>query len=128
VLTNLETGLDTIHGAVELLRRRMGRASSDLPLMQFEIALAEIGSNALRYGHRPGSEKPRVEFELRMDSNTVKSLLTDRGPALHNPLTHSMPAQTSEAGRGLALARKVLDELGYERKGEVNKWRLVKRL
>jgi anti-sigma regulatory factor (Ser/Thr protein kinase) len=39
-----------------------------------------------------------------------------------------MPAPTSETGRGLAIARKVLDELGYERDGEVNIWRLVKRL
>jgi anti-sigma regulatory factor (Ser/Thr protein kinase) len=31
-------------------------------------------------------------------------------------------------GRGLAIARKVLDELDYERVSEVNKWRLVKRL
>jgi serine/threonine-protein kinase RsbW len=129
MLTHLETGLDTIHGAVEVLRRQMGRVSADLPLIQFEIALAEIGSNSLRYGHPAGSEKPRVELELRMDSsNTVKALLTDWGPPLHNPLTHAMPAQTSEAGRGLALARKVLDELGYQREGEMNKWRLVKRL
>jgi anti-sigma regulatory factor (Ser/Thr protein kinase) len=39
-----------------------------------------------------------------------------------------MPEPTSEAGRGLAIARQVLDELGYERDGEINKWRLVKRL
>jgi hypothetical protein len=39
-----------------------------------------------------------------------------------------MPVQSNETGRGLAIARKALDELGYERKGEVNTWRLVKRL
>jgi serine/threonine-protein kinase RsbW len=39
-----------------------------------------------------------------------------------------MPDATSETGRGLAMARSLLDELGYEREGEVNKWRLIKRL
>jgi serine/threonine-protein kinase RsbW len=39
-----------------------------------------------------------------------------------------MPDPASESGRGLAIARQVLDELGYEREGEINKWRLVKRL
>jgi anti-sigma regulatory factor (Ser/Thr protein kinase) len=39
-----------------------------------------------------------------------------------------MPETTSESGRGLAMARSLLDELGYERDGEANKWRLMKRL
>lgn len=96
--------------------------------MQFELALAEIGSNVLRYAHPPGSAQPKVEFDLKMDAKTVTALLTDWGPPLHNPLTQAMPAATSQAGRGLALARTVLDELGYQREGEVNTWRLVKRL
>ncbi len=86
--------------------------------MVFELALAEIGSNVLRYAHPPGSAEPKVET----------ALLTDWGPPLHNHLTRAMPAQTSEVGRGLAIARKVLDELDYDRVSEVNKWRLVKRL
>jgi serine/threonine-protein kinase RsbW len=39
-----------------------------------------------------------------------------------------MPDVESEAGRGLAMARSLLDDLGYERDGEVNRWRLVKQL
>ena len=124
----MEAGLDTLHGSVQLLRDQTRRDASDLPIMQFELALAEIGANVLRYAHPPGSSAPRVEFELKLDSKTVTALLTDWGPPLHNPLTRAMPPQSSEAGRGLALARRVLDELGYEREGEVNTWRLVKRL
>jgi len=106
----------------------MGRDPSDRSLMQFELALSEIGANVLRYAHPAGSTEPKVEFELKLKSKTVTALLTDWGPPLHNPLTHAMPPATSETGRGLALARKVLDELGYQREGEVNTWRLVKRL
>ena len=127
-MTHLEVGLDTLHGSIQVLRNRIGRDTGDLALMQFELALVEIGANVLRYAHPPGSDKPRVLFELKLDSGPLTALLTDWGPPLHNPLTRAMPAPTSEAGRGLALARKVLDELAYEREGEVNTWRLVKRL
>jgi serine/threonine-protein kinase RsbW len=127
-LTRLEAGLDTLHGSVQLLRDRTGRNATDLPVMQFELALAEIGANVLRYAHPLGSTEPKVEFELKLDSKTVTALLTDWGPPLHNQLTRAMPASSSEAGRGLAIARKVLDELDYQREGEVNTWRLVKRL
>ena len=128
MLTHLDRGLDTLHASVQLLRRRIGRASSDLALMQFELALSEIGANVLRYAHPHGSNEPKAEFELKLDSETVTAVLTDWGPPLHNQLTRAMPPSSSEAGRGLAIARKVLDELGYQREGEVNTWRLVKRL
>jgi serine/threonine-protein kinase RsbW len=39
-----------------------------------------------------------------------------------------MPDAESESGRGLPMARWLLDELIYKREGEVNKWRLVKQL
>ncbi len=48
-----------------------------------------------------------------------------------NVLTHGRPRGPSlerEDGRGLAIARSLLDELGYERDGDLNRWRLVKRL
>jgi serine/threonine-protein kinase RsbW len=111
---------------VQLVRERTGREVEDLALMLFETALAEVGANVLRYSHPAGS--PEVRFELKLDSGTLTALLTDWGPPLHNHLTRAMPGPTSEAGRGLAIARKVLDELGYKREGEVNTWRLVKRL
>lgn len=113
---------------MQLVRERTGRRAGDRPLLLFESALAEIGSNVLRYAHPPGSAEPLVEFELRLEAETLTALLTDWGPPLHNQLTPAMPARTSVAGRGLAIARKALDELGYHREGEVNTWRLVKRL
>ena len=82
----------------------------------------------LRYALPPGSAEPLVEFELRLESETLTALLTDWGPPLHNQLTRAIPAPTVETGRGLAIARKALDELGYLREGKVNTWRLVKRL
>ena len=113
---------------MQLLRKKTGRSADDHNLMLFEIALAEIGANVLMYGRKPTSKDRSVEYRLRADAKAAIASFTDRGPPLHNQLKRAMPAPMSEAGRGLAIARKVLDELGYERDGEVNTWRLVKRL
>ena len=120
--------MDTLHHSVDLLRERTGRGADDHNLILFETALAEIGSNVLIYTGKHGSKGPPVEYELRLEAGTATASFTDWGPPLHNQKARAMPAPTSEAGRGLAIARKVLDELGYKRDGEVNYWRLVKRL
>jgi serine/threonine-protein kinase RsbW len=124
----LDDGLDTLHHSVELLREWTGRGADDRNLILFETALAEIGSNILIYTGKHGTSGPPVEYELRLEAETATASFTDRGPPIHNQLTRAMPAAMSEAGRGIAIARKVLDELGYKRDGEVNYWRLVKRL
>jgi serine/threonine-protein kinase RsbW len=111
-----------------MLRGRAGRTADDRNLILFETALAEIGSNVLIYTGKHGVDGTPVEYDLYLDADTATASFTDRGPPIHNQLTRAMPAATSEAGRGLAIARKVLDELGYKRDGEVNTWRLVKRL
>ncbi|HEY8798383.1 MAG TPA: ATP-binding protein [Candidatus Dormibacteraeota bacterium] len=124
----MEDALDTLHHSVELLRERTGRGADDRNLILFETALAEIGSNVLIYTGKHGTSGPPVEYELRLEEETATASFTDRGPPIHNQLTRAMPAAMSEAGRGIAIARKVLDELRYKRDGEVNCWRLVKRL
>jgi len=123
----LDDGLDILHRSVERLRQATGRSADDRPLMLFETALGEIGSNVLTHGRPPGTERP-VEYDLRFESGIVVASLTDSGPPVHEHLAREMPHVDSEAGRGLAMARALVDELGYERVGEVNTWRLVKRL
>ena len=113
---------------MDLLRERSGRGADDRNLILFETALAEIGSNVLIYTGKHGAFGTPVEYELRLEAGTATASFTDQGPPLHNQLPRPMPAPTSEAGRGLAIAHKVLDELGDTREGEVNHWRLVKRL
>jgi serine/threonine-protein kinase RsbW len=120
--------LDILHHSVELLRERTGRLAGDRNLILFETALAEIGSNVLIYTGKHGTSGPPVEYELRMEANVATASFADHGPPIHNQTSRAMPAATSEDGRGLAIARRVLDELAYKRDGEVNTWRLVKRL
>jgi serine/threonine-protein kinase RsbW len=95
--------------------------------MRFEIALAEIGANVLTHGRPSGIDLP-VEYTLRLDHGSAVAAFVDHGPPAHHSLARGMPDPFSESGRGLPMARSLLEELGYERDGEVNKWRLVKRL
>jgi serine/threonine-protein kinase RsbW len=126
-LDQLDAGLETLHQSMERLREAGGRRASETALMLFETALAEIGANVLTHGRPEGAAHP-VQYALWLDQNVAHATFTDRGPPVHNHLTRAMPEPSSEAGRGLAIARSLLDELGYERDGEMNRWRLVKRL
>jgi serine/threonine-protein kinase RsbW len=125
--SNLEEGLDLLHRSVDGLRRAIGRRRDDRELMLFETALGEIGSNVLTHGRPAGAQLP-IEYTLHLDGRTIVASLTDFGPPAHEHLERTMPDTESEDGRGLVLARELLDELGYERDGDRNHWRLVKRL
>ena len=126
-LTDLDPGLELIHRSLDELREASGRPADDRTLMLFEIALAEIGGNVLTHGRPVGTDHP-VDYALSCDGATVEAIFSDRGAAAHEHLSREMPGHDSERGRGLAIARSILDELGYERQGDLNRWRLVKRL
>ena len=125
--SQLDEGLDVLHRSLDRLRQATGRPRDDRPLLLFETALGEIGGNVLTHGRPSGTVRP-VEYALRFEGGVVEASLTDSGAAVHEHLGRDMPAAENESGRGLAIARSLLDELGYERDGEVNRWRLVKRL
>jgi serine/threonine-protein kinase RsbW len=125
--SQLDEGLEKLHESVQLLREAAGRKADDTNVMHFEIALAEIGANVLTHG-RPNNVDPPVEYELRLEQDTALASLVDSGPAVLDFATRAMPDAQSESGRGLPMARWLLDELLYKRDGEVNRWKLVKRL
>ncbi len=126
-LSHIDEGLDTLHESVKRLREATGRSEDDRNLMHFEIALAEIGANVLTHG-RPAGTDPPVEYRLWFEDDTAHALFVDGGPPVDEGLSRPMPDASSEEGRGLPMARWLLDELLYRRDGEVNRWRLVKRL
>jgi len=125
--SQLDEGLEKLHESVKLLREASGRKPDDTNVMHFEIALAEIGANVLTHG-RPNHVDPPIEYELRLEQGAALASFIDRGPAVLDFATRAMPDTESESGRGLPMARWLLDELLYKRDGEVNRWKLVKRL
>jgi anti-sigma regulatory factor (Ser/Thr protein kinase) len=125
--SELDEGLEVLHRSIERLRQATGRLEDDRALILFETALGEIGSNVLTHGRPSGTDKP-VDYALRFRRGVLEASLTDSGAPVHEHLAREMPDHYSEQGRGLAMARQLLDELGYERDGGLNRWRLVKRL
>ena len=124
---DLDEGLAVLHSSVDQLRAAIGRGPEDVPLLLFETALGEIGSNVLTHGRPDGTDR-EVDYSLRCHDGVVEASFVDFGAPVHDHLGRDMPAHESESGRGLAMARSLLDELGYEREGGLNRWRLVKRL
>ncbi len=91
------------------MRERTGGAVDETNVMLFESALAEIGANVLTHGRREGPDDAPVDYRLRLEGHTALATFVDHGPPIHNHLTRAMPEHHSESGRGLAIARQVLD-------------------
>ena len=91
--------------------------------MMFELAVFEIAANVVEHA-RP----PLIQLSLLAEPDRVAAEFVDSGrPWSGSPAPPTLPDDLAEGGRGLALAWMAVDEVAYERLGERNHWRLVKR-
>jgi serine/threonine-protein kinase RsbW len=91
--------------------------------MHMGIAAGEIGANIVEHAapYRP----VRMWMDVEMLPGRVRVEFTDDGDPVQIDLgAVCMPDDMAERGRGLALARAVLEELTY-RRAEFNHWMLV---
>lgn len=93
---------------------------------QIEIAVAEIVANIVEHAGR--IQAATVEMQMRVLPNHVEIAFTDTGAEADIDLDEvRMPEELAEGGRGLAIAKAVLDQVAYHRTELGNHWTLVSR-
>ena len=121
----VDSGQDAL-GEIEQLLASAWSAHPHIPELirtQIAIATGEIGAYILE--HATAGHLLRVAMEVRVLANEVWVEFTDNGGPLHVDLDAvSLPDDMAERGRGLPLAKAVLDRLIYERDA-LNHWTLV---
>ncbi|HET7291630.1 MAG TPA: ATP-binding protein [Vicinamibacteria bacterium] len=101
----------------------------------FQVALDETLSNIVGHGlagrASPGAE---IEIELRLLGREIEMLIVDDAPPF-NPLEAAAPETTALSledrpvgGLGIALVRKLMEAVEYERSGGCNRLRLRRKL
>jgi serine/threonine-protein kinase RsbW len=91
--------------------------------MHMGIAAGEIGANIVE--HAAAWRAVRIWMDVRVLPSQVHVEFTDDGDPVQIDLgAVTMPEDTAERGRGLALAQAVLEQLAY-RRSELNHWILV---
>lgn len=89
------------------------------------IAVAEIVANTVEHGSA-GGHRVQIEMQISVEPGQVLIALVDDGNECHVPLdTARLPDSDAERGRGLAMARSCLRELGYHRTAATNHWLLT---
>lgn len=110
----------------------LGEAAADHPaldpmdVMLFETAVIEIANNVVEYG-RPEGEV-RWKFTIRVNDDTIEAELDDTGQTFTPARGKGMPGEDAEGGRGLPIAEALLDQIEFDRVGDTNHWRMVRRL
>lgn len=122
----VDSGQDAL-AEIEQLLANAWSAHPHIPELirtQVAIAAGEIGANILEHAAAAG-QLLRMAMEVTVLANEVWVEFTDDGGPLHVDLNAvSLPDDMAERGRGLPLAKAVLERLIYERDA-LNHWTLV---
>lgn len=112
-------GLRDLRALVELADAAHPQIRSEA-FLELETAAIEVAGNVVEHGRPPG--QIRWSFTLRVMPEHVECVLADNGQKYEGDLTAVMPDPLAESGRGLALARAVLDEFSHTHTGDENVW------
>jgi serine/threonine-protein kinase RsbW len=118
-------GLAQLH---QLIERAGGQHPEvePLDLAMLETAVIEIAGNVVEHGTPPG--QIRYAFHLEITGEHLRGLLVETGDPVRMSEGVMEHDELSESGRGLGLARAVLTELRYERRGDTNAWVMTRLL
>lgn len=113
-------------GQIEAVLQQAWSNHSHVPddvRMQVGIASGEIGANIVE--HAAQGRPIRIQMNVRVLAGEVWVEFADEGiPARVDLSTVHLPDEMAERGRGLALAKAVLERLSYQR-NSMNHWTLV---
>ena len=109
--------LDEVHALLDRLWQDVPSTSTHEQIA-FTTALAEVVANVIEHAARFEPVRMRLVVHVRRD--VLEAHVEDRG----RPYREQAPApdELAESGRGLAMARALVDEVLYERDGPVNRW------
>lgn len=134
---SVPAGDEGVREALDALAALFAAASlSKAVTWPVEVSLDEVLANVVHHGAR-GRAEARVEVELALDASAeppaCEVVVTDDGPAF-DPLSAAAPdtalgvEERPIGGLGIALVRRLMDEVAYERVGGTNRLRLRRRL
>jgi anti-sigma regulatory factor (Ser/Thr protein kinase) len=102
-----------------------------------EVSLDEVLANIVRHGLASQGASATIELELRLDPAAsppvCEVVVSDAGPEF-DPLAAEAPdislgvEERPIGGLGIALVRRLMDEVQYERREGRNRLRLLRRL
>ena len=119
-----ENHLDAVHRTMARFWAGFSPPLEERWRMMFEIAVAEVTANILEH-----ALPPQITLTLRAVDGSVSADFLDTGTGWSGQREpRGVVDELAERGRGLTIAHVAVDEVAYERLGEVNHWRLVKRL
>ena len=119
---------DALDLVLDLLQRSWAEHPDvdDLDRVRFEIAVTEVAGNVVE--HAAASDPLEFTLQVRVHPDRLEARFTDAGRAADaDPATAELPDDLAESGRGLALARRAVDELVYRRVDGVNHWLVLRR-
>jgi len=115
-------GLEHLHALIDRARRDWPAVDgNDFDLL--ETAIIELAGNVARHGRPTGATD--VTLQVSVTESALRATLVDAGARFEVDLDAAdLPPEMEEAGRGIAMARFAVDELGYDHANGVNTWRL----
>lgn len=90
------------------------------------IAVDEALSNVIKHSCK-GDPDSQVSVSCVLDNGCLEIILSDRGEAFDpTKIEPPPPDEVRPGGRGIYLMRSTMDEISFERNGDINRVRLRK--
>ncbi len=117
---------------LSLFLKKLG-AKHNIPkniISEVDLALGELVINIIKYGYK-NKQNSFISLDGQIKGGKIVLLLKDKGRAF-NPLKHKAQDQKTDiegqaiGGLGIAIAKKSMDSIFYERKDGANCLKLIK--